>query len=209
MLKGIIGKKLGMTSFYSPDGEQWAVTVVEAGPCYVTQVKTPKNDGYSALQLGYGYRRPKNITRPVLGHLKKSGKGPFKVLKEFRVEDPEGFELGQELKADVFEIGERVDVTGRSKGRGFTGVIKRWNFGRGPMSHGSKSHRKPGSIGMSATPSRVAKGKKMPGHMGAANVKVRNLRVVEVRPEDNLIFIKGALPGPNNGVVFIKKTKKV
>ena len=208
MVNALIGKKLGMSQLFSPDGEVTPVTVIQAGPCTVTQIKSVDSDGYNAVQLGFGERKPQRTKKPLLGHFKKSGKGPFAVVREVRVDDVGEFELGQEVSADIFQVGELVHVIGRSKGKGFAGTIKRWNFSRGPMSHGGMNKRAPGSIGCSATPARVIKGRKMPGQMGNRRVTVKGLMVVDVRPEENIILIRGAVPGGRNGVVFIKKSGK-
>ncbi len=196
-----------MTSLYTSEGHLVPVTVVEAGPCVVTQIKTVATDGYNALQLGFGEKRQERVNKPQQGHQKKSGDACFEHLKEFSVENPDEFDLGQEITVEMFTAGERVNVAGSTKGRGFSGVIKRHGFHRGPMSHGSKNVRPPGSIGCSATPSKVVKGKKMPGHYGNARQTIRNLKIVDVRPENNLVMIKGALPGPKSGLVFINKPK--
>ena len=208
MVNALIGKKLGMSQLFSPDGEVTPVTVIQAGPCTVTQIKSVDRDGYNAVQLGFGEKKPQRTQKPLLGHFKKSGKGPFAVLREVRVDDVGEFELGQEVSADIFQVGELVHVVGRSKGKGFAGTIKRWNFSRGPMSHGGMNKRAPGSIGCSATPARVVKGRKMPGQMGNRRETVKGLMVVDVRPEENIILIRGAVPGGRNGVVFIKKSGK-
>ena len=208
MVNALIGKKLGMSQLFSPDGEVTPVTVIQAGPCTVTQIKSVDSDGYNAVQLGFGEGKPQRTKKPLLGHFKKSGKGPFAVLREVRVDDVGEFELGQEVSADIFQVGELVQVVGRSKGKGFAGTIKRWNFSRGPMSHGGMNKRPPGSIGCSASPSRVIKGRKMPGQMGNRRASVKGLRVVDVRAEENIILIRGAVPGGRNGVVFIKKSGK-
>ena len=208
MVNALIGKKLGMSQLFSPDGEVTPVTVIQAGPCTVTQIKSVDRDGYNAVQLGFGERKPQRTKKPLLGHFKKSGKGPFAVLREVRVDDVGEFELGQEVSADIFQVGELVHVAGRSKGKGFAGTIKRWNFSRGPMSHGGMNKRPPGSIGCSASPSRVIKGRKMPGQMGNRKTTVKGLMVVDVRPQENIILIRGAVPGGRNGVVFIKKSGK-
>ena len=208
MVNALIGKKLGMSQLFSPDGEVTPVTVIQAGPCTVTQIKSVDRDGYNAVQLGFGEKKPQRTKKPSLGHFKKSGKGPFAVLREVRVADVGEFELGQEVSADIFQVGELVHVAGRSKGKGFAGTIKRWNFSRGPMSHGGMNKRAPGSIGCSATPARVVKGRKMPGQMGNRRETVKGLMVVDVRPEENIILIRGAVPGGRNGVVFIKKSGK-
>jgi large subunit ribosomal protein L3 len=208
MVNALIGKKLGMSQLFSPDGEVTPVTVIQAGPCTVTQIKSVDSDGYNAVQLGFGERKPERTQKPLLGHFKKSGKGPFAVVREVRVDDVGEFELGQEVSADIFQVGELVQVVGRSKGKGFAGTIKRWNFSRGPMSHGGMNKRPPGSVGCSASPSRVIKGRKMPGQMGNRSATVKGLMVVDVRPEENIILIRGAVPGGRNGVVFIKKSGK-
>lgn len=208
MVNALIGKKLGMSQLFSPDGEATPVTVIQAGPCTITQIKSVKSDGYNAVQLGFGERKPQRTNKPLLGHFKKSGKGPFAVVREVRVDDVGEFELGQEVSADIFQVGELVHVVGKSKGKGFAGTIKRWNFSRGPMSHGGMNKRAPGSIGCSATPARVIKGRKMPGQMGNRRATVKGLMVVDVRPEENIILIRGAVPGGRNGVVFIKKSGK-
>ena len=207
MCKGIIGKKLGMTSLFASDGRVVPVTVVQAGPCVVTQVKRSATDGYDALQLGFGERRAKRISRPLQGHLEKCGGPRPVVLREVGVENPADFSEGQQVGAALFQIGERVDVSGTTKGRGFAGVIKRHGFHRGPKSHGSKNVRPPGSIGCSAWPARVTKGKKMPGHYGNVRQTVRNLEIVDIRPEENLLLIRGAIPGPGQGLVMIQKPK--
>ncbi len=206
MVNALIGKKLGMSQLFSPDGEVTPVTVIQVGPCTVTQIKSVASDGYNAVQLGFGEKKPQRTKKPLLGHFKKSGKGPFAVVREVRVDDVGEFELGQEVSADIFQVGELVHVVGKSKGKGFAGTIKRWNFSRGPMSHGGMNKRAPGSIGCSATPARVIKGRKMPGPMGNRRATVKGLMVVDVRPEENIILIRGAVPGGRNGVVFIKKS---
>jgi large subunit ribosomal protein L3 len=208
MVNALIGKKLGMSQLFSPNGEVTPVTVIQVGPCTVTQIKSVDSDGYNAVQLGFGKRKPQRTKKPLLGHFKKSGKGPFAVVREVRVDDVGEFELGQEVSADIFQVGELVQVVGRSKGKGFAGTIKRWNFSRGPMSHGGMNKRAPGSVGCSATPARVIKGRKMPGQMGNRKATVKGLMVVDVRPEENIILIRGAVPGGRNGVVFIKKSGK-
>ena len=207
MSRGLLGKKLGMTALYSSEGHLVPVTVVEAGPCVVMQIKTEATDGYNALQLGFCERKQERVSKPLQGHQKKSGGVCFEHLKEFSVENPAEFELGQKITVEMFTVGERVNVAGTTKGRGFSGVIKRHGFHRGPMSHGSKNIRPPGSIGCSATPSKVVKGKKMPGHYGNVRQTMRNLKIVDIRPENNLVMIKGALPGPKSGLVFINKPK--
>jgi large subunit ribosomal protein L3 len=203
---GIYGRKLGMTRIFEEDGVVVPVTVIEAGPCFVVQKKTAAKDGYEAVQVGYDRRPLAKCNKPEQGHLEKHGsKSGFAVLKELQVENAEAYESGQEITVEQFAIGDRLRVTGTSKGRGFAGTVKRWGFRIGPMTHGSMSHRAPGSIGASAYPSRVVKGKKMPGHMGNARVTVKNLEVIDVRPEDNLLLVKGAVPGPRRGLLFIQK----
>lgn len=207
MCKGLIGKKLGMTGLFTPEGEYIPVTVVELGPCVVTQIKTADKDGYNALQLGFGEKKAKLVNKPIQGHLKKSGGKTFAYLREFSVDDPQAYTLGQTVTLDIFDVGERVDVVGTTKGRGFAGVIKRHGFHRGPMTHGSKSIRIPGSIGCSAWPSRVVKGKKMPGQYGHERKTVCNLKILDIRPDQNLVLIKGAVPGHKSGLVEVNKLK--
>ncbi len=207
MCKGLIGKKLGMTGYFSPEGEFVPVTVMEVGPCVVTQIKTVASDGYNALQLGLGVKKAKRVNKPMQGHLKKSGEAMFAYLREVPVDNPEDYRLGQSLTLDLFAIGEKVDVVGTTKGRGFSGVIKRHGFHRGPAAHGSKNVRPPGSIGTSAWPSKVTKGKKMPGQYGAVLKTVRNLKIVDIRPTENLLFLKGAVPGFAPNMVMVKKIK--
>ncbi len=203
---GIIGKKIGMTRIFDEDGVIVPVTVIEAGPCFVVQKKTQHTDGYEALQLGFIRKPLVKCNRPLKGHLEKHGsKSGFQYLKEFRVGGAENYLPGQEITVEQFAIGDRLDVIGVSKGKGFAGTVKRWHFHRGPMTHGSMSHRAPGSIGASAYPSRVFKGKRLPGHMGNVRVTVKNLEVIDVRPEDNLLLVKGAVPGPRQGLLLIKK----
>jgi large subunit ribosomal protein L3 len=207
MIGRLLGKKLGMTRIFDAEGTALPVTVIEAGPCYVVQKKTVASDGYDAVQLGFIRKRLEKITKPLRGHFEKHGlKSGFQFLKEFRLDSVDGLEVGQELDVSQFEIGQRVNVIGFSKGRGFAGVIKRWNFHRGPETHGSMSHRAPGSIGASAYPSRVIKGKKMPGRMGNIQVTMASLQVVDVRPESNLLLLKGAVPGARHGLLLIKKS---
>ncbi len=207
MIGRLLGKKLGMTRIFDAEGTALAVTVIEAGPCYVVQKKTAALDGYDAVQLGFIRKRLDKCPKPLRGHFEKNGfKSGFRYLKEFRLDSVAGLEVGQELDVTQFEIGQRINVIGFSKGRGFAGVIKRWKFQRGPETHGSMSHRAPGSIGASAYPSRVIKGKKMPGRMGNARITVRSLQVVDVRPENNLLLVKGAVPGARHGLLLIKKS---
>jgi large subunit ribosomal protein L3 len=209
MVKVIIGRKLEMVQLFAEDGTVLPVTLIEAGPCVVTQIKTPERDGYAALQMGFGKSKPKNVTKPMKGHLDKVGKGYFKVLHEVRTDQIEDFQTGQELSVEAFAIGEVVDVTGISKGKGFSGTIRRWNFQRGPAGHGSKNVREPGSTGNATYPGRVIKGKKMPGQKGNRRVTLMGLKIVDVRPEDNLMIVKGSIPGSRNGIVFIRKNNRV
>lgn len=209
MVKALLGRKLGMTQVFAEDGSVVPVTVVQAGPCVVTQVKVPARDGYSAVQIGFGEKKEKKVTRPLKGHLDKVGKGYFQVLREVRVENPDEFQPGQVLESGVFLIGDRVDVTGISKGKGFAGTVKRWGFSRGPVTHGCKNIREPGSTGCATFPGRVIKGKKMAGQKGNKRATVLNLKIVDVRPEENLILIKGAVPGGKNGFLLIRKTNRV
>ena len=209
MNKAIIGRKVGMTQIFTEDGKVIPVTVVEAGPCPVVQVKTVENDGYAALKIGFIEVSEKALTKPELGQFKKAGVKPHKVLKEVRVDNAETFNVGDELKADVFAAGEKVDVSGTSKGKGYAGAIKRWNFGRLVESHGTGPvARHQGSMGACSDPSRVFKGKKMPGHLGAEKVTVQNLDVVKVDAENNLIAVRGAVPGAKGGYVVITNAVK-
>lgn len=208
MTAGLIGKKVGMTQLFSEDGVSIPVTVIEAGPCFIIQKKSADKDGYSAIQLGFE-KREKNVRKPEAGHFKAAGKGIFRRLKEFRVDDADlgGFNLGDELKADLFKVGEKVKITGFSKGRGFTGVVKRWGFSGGCDAHGSKFHRKGGAIGQNVHPGKVWRGKRMAGRYGNEQVTVKNLEVVKIYPEKNLLLVKGAIPGAAGGVVYIKRSK--
>ena len=208
MEKAILTTKVGMTQVFSEDGVLTPVTVLQAGPCVVTQVKTVENDGYSAVQVGFGDIREKLVNKPKKGHFAKAGVTAKRFLKEFRLEDAESYTLGQEIKADVFAAGDKVDATAKSKGKGFQGAIKRHGQSRGPMAHGSKYHRHAGSNGSATTPGRVFKGKHMPGHMGAVRVTVQNLEVVSVDAEKNLILVKGAVPGPKKSLVMLKESVK-
>lgn len=203
MKKAIIARKVGMTQIFKEDGAIVPVTVLLAGPCSVAQIKTTDNDGYNAVQLGFEDAKEKHTTKPLQGHFKKAGTDFKRFLKEFKLDDINGFELGQEIKVDMFEAGDMVDVSGITKGKGYQGSIKRHGQHRGPMGHGSKSHRVSGSMGGSAAPSRVFKGKKLPGHMGAEKVTIQNLEVVRVDADENLILIKGAVPGPKKAIVTI------
>jgi large subunit ribosomal protein L3 len=207
MCKGIIGKKLGMTSVYSQEGRLIPVTVIQIGPCVVTQIKTESVDGYNALQLGMGKKKESKINQPMKGHIRKTEKNVCSVLKEFPVDNPEEFSVGQIIDSDLFDVGEIINVTGITKGRGFAGVIKRHGFGGGRETHGGKCHRIPGSIGCSAWPSKVTKGKKMPGHYGNDKKTIKKLKIVDIRPDENVILLKGAVPGSVSGVVTINKTK--
>ena len=209
MTKGIIGKKIGMTQIFDQAGKVVPVTVIEAGPCVVVQKKTVENDGYQAVQLGYGEISAKNVNRPQAGHFKKADAAPKRTLKEFRVDDIESFGIGDIIKADIFAAGEIVDVSGTSKGKGFQGAIKRHNFHRLKETHGTGPvHRQAGSMGACSSPSRIFKGKGMAGHMGAEKVTVQNLEIVKIDAENNLIAIKGAIPGPKGGVVTVVPSVK-
>ena len=207
MSKGLLGKKLGMTGLFTAEGRYIPATVIEAGPCIVTQIKTRAKDGYDALQLGFDIKNSQRVNKPLKGHFKKSGDQCFRYLREFSVENPEEYNLGQELTVEMFKVGDRVDVVGTSKGRGFSGVIKRFGFHRGPMTHGSRNIRRPGSIGCSAWPSKVIRGKKMPGQYGNDRKTIRNLEVVDIRSSDNVILIRGAVPGAESGLVAVNKPK--
>ena len=208
MKKAIIGKKVGMTQIFDENGRVIPVTVVEAGPCVVVQKKTVETDGYDAIQVGFGELREKLVNKPRKGHFAKAGVSLRSTVNEFSMEDVANHNVGDEIKVDTFEIGDKVDVSGVSKGKGFQGTIKRWNASRGPMSHGSKFHRAPGSMGAASDPSRTFKNKRMPGHMGAKNTTVLNLEVVKIMPEKNIILIKGGIPGPNKGTVVIRNSVK-
>lgn len=207
MTNGLLGKKIGMMQVYAADGQRIPVTVLEAGPCTVLQAKDVAKDGYVAVQLGYGAKASHRVNKPELGHFKKAGKGAFAYVREF---SPEGeCAVGDVVSCDMFKPGDRIDVVGTSKGKGFQGVMKRWNFAGGRATHGSMFKRRPGGISASAWPSRVFKGKKMAGQMGNARVTTQNLIVVDVRPEQNLIMVRGAVPGPKNGLVEIRKGIKI
>lgn len=197
-----------MTQLFDEVGKVIPVTVVEAGPCTVIQKKTQENDGYSAVQVGFVDKKEKNVTKPLKGHFNKAKSSFKRYLKEFKLEGSDGYDIGDEIKADIFEAGEKVDVTGTSKGKGFQGVIKRWGQHRGPMSHGSHYHRSPGSMGACSSPSRVFKGKKLPGHMGVDRVTIQNLDIARVDAEKNLILIRGAIPGPKGGLIVIRDAVK-
>ena len=206
-MKGILGKKIGMTQIFTEHGEVIPVTVVEAGPVVVTQIKTTENDGYTAIQVGFQDAKEKSLNKPQKGHL-AAANTLKKHLKEFRVDSVEGYTVGQEIKADLFAAGELIDVTGISKGKGFQGPIKRHGQSRGPESHGSRYHRRPGSMGACSFPGRVFKNKKLAGHMGSVKVTVQNLEVVRVDADKNLILVKGAIPGPKGSMVTIKEAVK-
>lgn len=206
-MKGILGKKLGMTQVFTPEGNVVPVTVIQAGPCVVLQKKDVDNDGYESVQIGFADKKEKNATKPEVGHAKKANTAPKRYVKEFRGVALGEYEVGQELKADLFSEGEFVDVSGTSKGKGFQGVIKRHNQHTGPMSHGSRYHRGPGSMGSIAA-NRVMKGKKLPGHMGSETVTLQNLQVIKVDAERNVILVKGSIPGPRNSYVSVKSAVK-
>ncbi len=208
MKKGILAKKIGMTQIFDENGLLIPVTVLEAGPCFVTQVKTVENDGYEAVQVGFGDIREKLVNKPDKGHLTKAGTPNLRFIKEFKFDNSTEYEPGQEIKADIFEVGDKIDVTGKSKGKGFQGAIKRHGQSRGPMAHGSKYHRHAGSNGACSDPSKVFKGKKMPGQMGAVKVTVQNLEIVRIDTEDNIILVKGAVPGPKKATVVLKESVK-
>ena len=208
MISGLLGKKIGMTRIFTPDGRWIEVTVVEAGPCTVVQRKTKDRDGYDAVQLGFGAVKESRCTKPLKGHFEKAGVAPVRNLKELRISEDSEIKTGDEVKADIFEEGDRVDVSGVSKGKGFAGVIKRHGFKGGPGGHGSHFHRAPGSIGQSADPAKVYKNKKMPGHMGNRKVTVQNIEVVTVDAAKNILMLRGCVPGANGGLVVVRKSVK-
>ena len=208
MQKAILAKKLGMTQIFDETGKVIPVTVIEAGPNAVIQKKTVENDGYEAVQVGFVDLKEKKTNKPTKGHFAKAGVTPKKFIKEFRLDDVSSLNVGDEIKADIFEAGEKVDVAGITKGKGYAGTIKRWGQHRGPMTHGSGYHRGPGSMGMCSDPGRVFKGKRLPGHMGVERVTIQNLTLVKVDAEKNLILIKGGLPGPKGGLLIVKNTVK-
>ena len=212
MKKAIVGKKIGMTQIFTEDGRLVPVTVIEAGPCTVVQTKTVESDGYTAVQVGFGEltekRAEKLLTKPVQGHFAKANVAPTRKLRELRLDDCSAYNVGDEVKVDVFAAGDKIDVTGTSKGHGFTGVIQRWNQHTGPMAHGSKYHRGVGSMGANSTPSRVFKNKHMSGHYGVDRVTVQNLSVVRVDTERNLLLVRGNVPGPNGGTLVIRDSVK-
>ncbi len=205
MVNKLFGKKIGMTRYFLEGGKSESVSVVKIGPCVVTQKKTLEKEGYNAIQIGFGPKDEGRTSKPLKGHFEASGGKCFSHLNEVRVEDVDAFELGQEIKSDIFSIGDTVHVRGRSKGRGFAGVMKRWGFSGGRKTHGSRSHRVPGSIGNSATPAKVNKGKKMPGRMGYTHVTTKNLKVVDVRPDMDVLLIKGSVPGAPGNLLEIFK----
>ena len=208
MKKAILATKVGMTQIFNEDGMLIPVTVLQAGPCVVTQVKTDENDGYTAVQVGFGDIREKLVNKPETGHFAKAGVAVKRFVKELRFENAAEYEVGQEIKADIFAAGDHIDATAVSKGKGFQGAIKRHGQSRGPMAHGSKYHRHAGSNGACSDPSKVFKGKHMPGHMGSEQVTVQNLEIVRVDTENNLLLVKGAVPGPKKSLVTIKETVK-
>lgn len=207
-MSALLGKKIGMTNVFSSDGKLVPVTIVQVGPCVVTQVKTKETDGYNALQLGFDEKKFEKLNKPIAGHLQKAGNKGFRVLREFRTDDIENVEAGATIGIDVFAIGDKVNISGISKGRGFQGTIKRHGFSRGPETHGCRNHRKPGSIGNSAWPGKVFKGKKLPGHMGTNRETVKNLTIVGIKNEENLLLVKGAVPGFKTGILEVRKTIK-
>lgn len=208
MLKGLLGRKVGMTQVYAADGRLVPVTVLQVGPCTIIQTKTKATDGYAAVQIGFEPKKEKHTPKPLLGHFKKAGTGPFRVLREFRVDEADSMKPGQVVTLDLFKAGDLVDVIGTSKGKGFQGVIKRHHFSGGPATHGSMFHREPGSIGASSFPSKVIKGHRHPGHMGDRRVTVQNLKVVEVKADEHLLLVQGAVPGANGTHVVVQAAVK-
>jgi large subunit ribosomal protein L3 len=209
-MTGLIGKKVGMTQFYNAEGNVIPVTVIQTGPCVVVQKKESTKDGYNALQVGFGSKKNQRVNKPAQGHMAKAGRGAFEVLKEFRLDDVSQYQVGQEIKAaDLFKAGDRIDVSGTSKGHGFTGVVKRWSFAGFPRSHGTHEYfRHGGSIGNRSYPGRVRKGKKMAGHWGNERISVQNLEVVDIRADDHLLLVKGAVPGAKRGIVVVRRAVK-
>ena len=207
-MKTIIGKKVGMTQIFDEHGKVIPVTVIEAGPCVISQVKSVETDGYNAIQLGFGDVKESKVNKPIKGHFAKAKIAPKKHLREFRVDSVEGVEVGTEVKADTFVAGDKIDVQGTTKGKGFQGVIKRHGQSRGPMGHGSMYHRRPGSMGPTSTPGRVFKGKKLPGHMGRVTVTIQNLDVVKVDSDKNVVLVKGSVPGPKGAILKLKTSAK-
>ena len=208
MKKGLIGKKIGMTQIFNEEGKVIPVTVIEAGPCVVSQVKTEETDGYNSIQLGFGAIKESKVNKPERGHFTKANIAPARYLREIRVDSIEDVKVGDELKADIFMAGDKIDIQGTSKGKGFQGVIKRHGQHRGPMGHGSMYHRRPGSMGSTSTPGRVFKGKKLPGHMGAETVTIQNLEVIKVDLDKNIILVKGSVPGAKGAILKIKSAVK-
>ena len=208
MKKAILGKKLGMTQIFAEDGTLVPVTVIQAGPCSVVQKKTVEIDGYSAVQVGFEDKKEKKANKPEKGHFAKAGVAVKRYVKEFKLDGAADMNVGDEIKVDVFEAGEMIDVTGTSKGHGYAGTIKRWGTHRGPMSHGSHYHRGPGSLGACSSPSRVFKGKRLPGHYGVDTVTIQNLDLVKIDTERNLLLVKGSVPGPKGGLLVIKNAVK-
>ena len=207
MALGLLGNKIGMTQIFDETGNIIPVTVLKIGPCVITQVKTTLTDGYNAIQIGYGNVPTKSLTQPKLGHLQKSNIQPLKYLKEFRVNNPEEFQVGQILNVEAFDSGQLVDITGKSSGKGFSGLQKRHNFTRGPMTHGSKNHRLPGSIGMGTTPGRVLPGKRMAGQLGNKITNIKKLKIVQVNVEENILVVKGSVPGKPGNLLSIISSK--
>lgn len=207
-MNALLGKKIGMTNVFAADGKLIPVTVVEVGPCVVTQVKTTQTDGYNAVQLGFDEKPVEKLNRPIAGHLKKATDKGFKVLREFRTDEVDQIETGTTLSVDQFSVGDKVNISGISKGRGFQGTIKRHGFSRGPETHGNRNHRKPGSIGNSAWPGKVFKGKKMPGQMGTDRKTTKNLTIVDIKKEENLLLVKGPVPGHKTGLLEIRQSQK-
>lgn len=209
-MTGLIGRKVGMTQFYNAEGNVIPVTVIQTGPCVVVQKKESTKDGYNALQVGFGSKKNQRVNKPAQGHMAKAGRGAFEVLKEFRLDDVSQYQVGQEIKAsDLFKAGDRIDVSGTSKGHGFSGVIKRWSFGGFPGSHGTHEYfRHGGSIGNRSYPGRVRKGKKMAGHWGNERISVQNLEVIDIRVDDHLMLVKGAIPGAKQGIVVVRRAVK-
>lgn len=208
MVNGILGKKIGMTQIFNKDGEVVPVTVIKAGPCFVVQKKNKTNDGYDAVQLGFIEKKKERVNKPLGGHFAKAKTPTCYHLKEFKGDSLDQYQLGQKITCDIFKVGEFVDVSGKTKGRGFTGVMKRWDFAGGPGSHGSMFNRAPGSIGSSSDPSRVYKGMRMGGHYGNETATVQNLQIVAVKPEEGILLIKGGIPGAVNSILEIKKARK-
>jgi len=204
MIKGILGKKIGMTRIFRDNGESVPVSVLKVGPCYIIQIKRMDKEGYNAIQIGFQPKKDKRINKPLSGHFKAAGKGEFAFLQEIKVDDIDVFQLGQEINSEIFTVGDLVTVRGISKGRGFTGVVKRWGFSGGGKTHGCRSHKVPGSMGASATPSRVMKGKKLPGRMGNEKVTVKNLRIFDVVKDKNLLLLKGSVPGSKGSFLEVK-----